>query len=468
MIRDMPTRRVFTALIVLLLGCGAPPRDSPASEPATETAPAPARASSTRPATTSSTTRQSSATTQSRRPVPETFTVDLAVDYGPFKPLAKGLHRLTPTVRPTPEMMQALKPLLDEPTPTLITLGNTVKFDGAFPGEKANWSKWEDGVRELVRRHQGHPVQWEIWDEPDRRESFKGNREDFFSVWVRTYQIIRAIDSGAVLVGPSISKYDGGYVQEFLKITKDYRAQATIVSWHEEGTRPDIPGHLDSVGENFWQDGTIRPFVRVAPKASEAQRYSPSDPVMLLHPMHSAQRRAGWRGTGYDFSFKLTHLITDKPEPRSLYHAYAAYAGLDRPGNREVRTAAGATTDGVAVWNASRRQGAALIGRNFNRAFQNRNRGAVTLEIRGVRGTHLRVDARRLDDSGSRPSNGPVVIAQTEIPVSRGEASLVLREFGDRDAYFVTFIAVDKAPTTTTAPSSRPASSTTTTTAPSR
>jgi hypothetical protein len=153
--------------------------------------------------------------------------------------------------------------------------------------------------------------------------------------------------------------------------------------------------------------------------------------------------------------------MTEKAEPRSLYFAYAAYAALDKPGNREVRTAAGATTDGVAVWNGSRRQGTALVGRNFNRAFQNRLRGTVTLEIRGVRATHLRVDARRLDDNGNRASNGPVVVTQSEIPVKDREAKLVLRDFGDRDAYIVTFIAVDR-PTTTTAPTSRPSTTTST------
>ena len=440
----MSPRSVLIALTALLLGCAAPlpdpPADRPTSRPTTAATP---------PATKPTTTQ--AATTQSRRPVPETFALDLAADYGPFKPLAKGLHRLTPTVRPTPGMMQALATLLDEPTPTLITLGNTVKFDGAFPGEKYNWTKWDDGVRELVRKHQGQGVQWEVWDEPDRRESFKGNREDFFSVWVRTFQVIRAIDPNAIMVGPSTSRYDGGYVQEFLKVTKDYRAQATIVSWHEEGTRPDIPGHVNSVDENFWQDGTMRPFIRIAPRASEAQRYSPSDPIMLLHPMHSAQRRAGWRGTGYDFSFKLTHLITDKSEPRSLYHAYAAYAALARPGNIEVRTIAGATTDGVAAWDPARRHGTVLIGRNFNRAFQPRVRGAVTLELRGVRGTHVRLDARRLDDAGNRASTGPIPVTQTELLVRSREASLVLRDFGDRDAYLVTFTVIDKA-TTTSAP----------------
>src|SRR5687768_12371345 len=119
----MSPRSVLTALIALLLGCAAPltapPADPPTSRPTTA-----ATQAVTKPTTTQA------ATTQSRRPVPETFTVDLAADYGPFKPLAKGLHRLTPTVRPTAQLMQALAPLLDEPTPTLITLGSTVKFDG--------------------------------------------------------------------------------------------------------------------------------------------------------------------------------------------------------------------------------------------------------------------------------------------------------------------------------------------------
>src|SRR5688572_16120241 len=110
--------RAISILLVVLLGFVA--AEKPATQPAT-----------TQKGTTTTTTSTSPSTTQAsrpRRPTTETVTVELTTDYGPFKPLAKGVHRLTPTVKPSAEMMRALKPLLEDPIPTLITLGATVKF----------------------------------------------------------------------------------------------------------------------------------------------------------------------------------------------------------------------------------------------------------------------------------------------------------------------------------------------------
>jgi hypothetical protein len=422
--------------VLVFIGCSASPRRPAASQPA---------AATTQKATTA-------ATTKPKPPIPETLAIEVGTDYGPFKPMAKGLHRLTPPSRPGAEMMQALKPLLDDPTPTLITLGNTVKFDGAFPGEKGNWSKWDQGIREALQKYRGKAVLWEIWDEPNRQYSFRGNREDYLSSWVHTFNLFRSIDADAVLIGPSTGGYDFGYIQEFLKVCKDYRAPAGIVCWHEEGAKPDIGGHYDAIGESFWQDGTWRPYVRVLQKSSDAQKYAPSDVALLLHPVHSGQRRIAWRGIGQDFAFKLTHLVTEKSEPRSLYYAWAAYAAMAAEGNREAKVSAAATTDAVAAWNREQKRGSALIGRNFSRVGPDHRPGPVTMALKGLAGSHVAVDARRLRDSGKEASTGPVIVTQTELPIDKGEAKLLLEDFGDHDAYLVTF-SVRTAPTTTSKPS---------------
>src|SRR5688500_16110973 len=80
--------------------------------------------STTGPATTT-TSPATTQTTRPRTPTNETVTIDLAAEYGPFQPLARGFHRLTPTVRPSAEMLATLKPLFDDPIPVLITLGNS-------------------------------------------------------------------------------------------------------------------------------------------------------------------------------------------------------------------------------------------------------------------------------------------------------------------------------------------------------
>jgi hypothetical protein len=407
----------------------------------------------TQPAVAATTRSTTAPTTKPKTPVPETLTIELGTDYGPFRPMAKGLHRLTPPSRPNSQMLESLKPLLDQPTPTLITLGNTVKFDGAFPGEKGNWSKWDQGVRDEIRKYQGKAVHYEIWDEPDRQYSFRGSREDYFSAWVHTTNLIRSIDPAAVLIGPSSSKYDFGYVQEFLKMCKDYHAPASIVCWHEEGAKPDVAGHYDGIGESFWQDGTWRPYVRVLQKSADAQKFYPGDVPIILHPVHSGHRRIAWRGVGQDFAFKLTHLVTEKSEPRSLYYAWAAYAALDAPGNREAKVTAANTTDALAVWNHEQKRGSALIGRSFNRVGSAYLPGQVTLSLKGLTGPAVRVESRLIKDSGKDASPGPLAVTPSELPVVKGEAKLLLADFANHDACVVTFTALSTPTTTTSKPS---------------
>src|SRR3954453_4286655 len=68
-------------------------------------------------------------------PASETVTVDLTADLGILEPHTAPLLR--PTSANLPEALLApLRPILTDPMPTLITLGETVKFDGRFPGDK--------------------------------------------------------------------------------------------------------------------------------------------------------------------------------------------------------------------------------------------------------------------------------------------------------------------------------------------
>src|SRR4051794_37067296 len=146
------------------------------------------------------------------RPTDETFVVDLAADAGPFTPRARGLLRLKPSVQPTRDLLAPLGPLAQgedggEP-PVLITLGESVKFDGAFPGDKANWTKWDQGVEKLVGQQltAAKPTIYELWKEPDK-SGFNKDRTNFLGAWVHTARLIRQIDPKAVLMGPSISKH---------------------------------------------------------------------------------------------------------------------------------------------------------------------------------------------------------------------------------------------------------------------
>jgi hypothetical protein len=377
-------------------------------------------------------------------PAPETVSVDLTADLGALEPHTAALLRPT-SVNLSEALLAPLRPILTDPMPTLITLGETVKFDGRFPGEKKEWTKWDQGVEKLVRQNLsvGKAVEYEIWNEPDRSSSFKGNQAEFFAVWVHTVRLMRSIDPQAHLVGPSRSSYDAGWIQEFLKIGKEYGAPVETVCWHENSLKPDVPGHVTGACEMFWQDGTDRRRIRILPSNAVDRRYCPSDPVLLLAGLQQGYRDTKSRGIEERLGIKLHHLITAAKEPRSLYHAYVAYAELIARGGHAVKVSGAKNTDGLATWDAPSRSARVLLGRNFARSATTQptppgqarpdQLGPLTLVLKNVTGTTARVAVTVIANSGEQAFT-PAPARETELRVVDGQVRLSLIEMTNGQA----------------------------------
>jgi hypothetical protein len=391
-----------------------------------------------------------------RPPSPESVTIELGIDLGRLD--AHTAPLLRPSSASLPDALLApLRPLLTDPIPTLVTLGDVVKYDGRFPGEHREWSKWDQGMEKLVRQNQvaGKLVEYEMWNEPDRASSWKGNQAEFFLLWVHTARLMRSIDPGIALVGPSIAKHDSGWIQEFCKIGKELDCPPTIVCWHENSVRPDLPGHVTGTAEGFWQDGTDRQRLRVLPSAALDRGYAPADPILLLAAMQQAYRDTKMRGIDERFGIKLHHLITKEQQPRSLYHAYTAYADLVQAGGRVVKLSSSKTVDGLATWQAPARTVRVVLGRNVARsaATQPTTRespakpGPLTLVLKNVRGAAARVSLSTIADSGDKASTLGAA-QESELPVSHGEIRLPLPDFDSGQVCQIEFRITGNAATT--------------------
>ena len=402
------------------------------------------------------------ATKPSTRPVNETVTVELNLEQRVFTPRAIGLLRPKPATALPAELLSALGPMgkgrdAGGGPPVLVTLGESVKFDGAFPGQRSNWTKWDAGVEALVRQQQaeGRPVIYEIWKEPDK-PPFK-DILDFYSAWVHTVRRIRAIAPQAVIMGPSISKHDGGMLGNFLKVGKEYDVLPDIVGWHEDGLKHDISGHVGGTGESFWQDGTDRKRVLISANASIDNRADAGDPAIFLAQIEKSAKDNDWRPFTHDFAFKLTHLFTNDMKPRSVYYTYAAYAGLAGAG-KTVKVSSSQTVDGLAVWDKSARTGKLLVGRNRSREKAEYIPGTVSLKLKGAAGGLVRVTATRIVNSGTKAAagKGEEVLRRQAYPILHGEATVPLPDFKSGDAYAIE-ITVEGVEAVTTKPATRAA-----------
>jgi hypothetical protein len=375
------------------------------------------------------------------RPTDETFTADLATDAGPFTPRARGLLRLKPSVQPTREMLAPLGPLAQGEDggapPVLITLGESVKFDGAFPGDKGNWTKWDQGVEKLVRQQlaDSKPTIYELWKEPDK-SGFNKDKTNFFGAWVHTAPLIRRIDPKAVLMGPSISKHDGGWTGEFLKVGKEYGVLPDVVSWHEENLKQDISGHVGQAGEAFWQDGTDRRRVLISAAASVDDKNAAGDVPIFLAQVEKSVRDQGWRPLTWAWAFKLPHLFTNDAKPRSIYYAYKEYADLANAG-RNAKTSASPSVDGLALWSEPTKTARLLLGRNRSRLDSKQVPGEVTVLLKGAKAATAHVRARRIPNTGPDPAGEALALPERDLAVHNGEIRIPLPDFASGDVFVI-------------------------------
>ncbi len=397
---------------------------------------------STHPSTKRSTTTTTSAPAP---PTPETISVEVKSELGTFAPRARGVLRPMPSAA-LPENLLAQLGVVAKGPAMLVTLGDTVKFDGAFPGQNGNWGKWDQGVETLVRKHQavGGRVVFEVWKEPDNGRPFK-DRLDFFAAYVHTARKIRKFAPTAVLAGPGTLKFDGGWVSEFLKVCKEYDVLPPIVSWDEDGLKHDLAGHIGAVGESFWQDGTNLSHVILSANAAIDGKQSPGDPAIFLGQLERSIKSNGFRRITQEFEFKLTHLFTNEQKPRSIFFAYQRYAAMEGAG-AAVKVNGSGTVDGVAVFDAKARAGKLLLGRNRSRVDAKQTLGVVTLQLKGLAGAMVHVKANRIADSGGRESKGPEAAMEQELAIKNGEISLALPDFATGDAYWIEFAARGETP----------------------
>jgi hypothetical protein len=362
----MPLRCALL-LSVLLSGC-ATAADSKSSSTTTKPSTRPtSRAAATQPAV-----------------LKDSVTVDLSKPGHPFRPRVTGVMR--PKSAETPEaLLTPLRPLLSRgpgevrpgfalppsavngKPPLLLTLSDAVRWDGIYPGQNGNWSKWDAGVDKAVRAAlaEGSPLDVEIFALPDDKVKFIAPREEFWNLWVRTAHQVRKIDPSIRLVGPSTSKHDGGFIGEFLKITRDYDALPDVVAWSEPNAKTDMDGHADSTEEAFWQDGSDRRHVRVYMGSRLSNKHAPALMVFFVADIEKTHLKTGWRGVWEEFAVKLHHLHDKEGKPYPTWDVLERYAHF--AGNVH-KVDSSSAANGVAAYDPETRTLRMLIARDVARA----------------------------------------------------------------------------------------------------
>ena len=124
----------------------------------------------------------------------------------------------------------------------LLVLGLTPAWASARPKEKSayqpgfaaepkNLDDWRVYVRTVAQRYKGRIQAYEIWDEPDIRQTWTGSVEDMVQLTRIASEVIRGIDPDALLVSPSPTS-EGGlkWLAQFL--AKGGGKEVDVIGYH--------------------------------------------------------------------------------------------------------------------------------------------------------------------------------------------------------------------------------------------
>lgn len=412
----------------------------------------------------------------------EVVSIDLSKDDGPLMHRAAGFVRGIAIQEPTDNLLLPLRPTffrqpaVDAPAKygalavrdrasamnakMHAVLSGGVGFDGAFPGDKGNWTRWEAGIERLARQAgAAQPrIVWEIWDEPNNSFAWKGSREQYYALWFRTVRKIRTIDPQAIVAGPSIDRWDQGWIEGFLKVTKDYGVMPDIVCWHERDMRPDIAGHIGGLENSEWQDGLgTRPKIAFH-AVSDKLKFHPAVAVFFFAAVERSKVEAAARKGWGEHGTQLANLLTDDFKPRSTWWAYKAYADLT--GRRAGLNKSG-TVDGIAAWDAQRKTAQIILGRarsslGTTQPATPARLGQVELRFNHVSSGRVHIVAEHLPSSEGKTLEKPVETINADFPVANHEVRVVLPGFDDGAAYIVSLTEVQEAKPSTKAAANVP------------
>lgn len=110
--------------------------------------------------------------------------------------------------------------------------------------------QWTDFVTETVSRYQDQVYAWEIWNEPNDPNFFKGSRQQYFELLRVTYQTIKSVDPNAKVISGGTTWPDPDYARDFYNSGMNQYSDGYGVHAYycDQGIRD---GHYENLAEDL-------------------------------------------------------------------------------------------------------------------------------------------------------------------------------------------------------------------------
>jgi hypothetical protein len=202
-----------------------------------------------------------------------------------------------------------------------------------FPGDNGDWTDYDNFLTRLIAdvRATGAPVQWDLWNEPNITLFWNRPQSQYFELWRRTYQRVRAAFPTQLIVGPSHAGVpsNGGWWTQYLDFVRANNVVPDIFSWH---ALPSDPVANVAVANSTLDARGIphpRPYQINEYGASNEQ--NPGDGAWYIARLERAGAdglRANWAGGGNlhnDLGNLLVRNSAGQHQPKGEWWAYRFY-----------------------------------------------------------------------------------------------------------------------------------------------
>ena len=252
----------------------------------------------------------------------------------------------------------------------------TIRLPDSFPSFPYVWQGeafWNAAIDRVVAAtvatDPGNIYAYEIWNEPDW--NWQPQWGDFDAMWARTQARIRALDARRAIMGPSLSKWDEGWMRRFLTEAKASSTLPEIISWHELD-----PAAADAIEAHVKAFRALERELGLAPHKISINEYGApramADPGVLTHYIAQLERAgvdsadlAFWHRPG-----RLSDLLVPvgggrgpvrDAAPTGGWWLYAWYGAMSGQ-MVAAHGPAGGRLDGFAAFDAQGQSASVVIG----------------------------------------------------------------------------------------------------------
>ncbi|MGZ8383295.1 MAG: hypothetical protein ACXWWE_04730 [Nitrospira sp.] len=400
-----------------------------------------------------------------------TITVDLGVEQGAMNHRANGyLVSIEPT-QPSMDLILPLKPTsfrgnagyifhnydrLKEAgvTEFQLTLGLVFHhlalqiFDINQIGLDGNFSPWLAHVDHIVDQVIARKlsVLWDIYNEPDLATLPMNDNDRLKEGWRLAYERIKQRIPGAVIVGPSVSRYR--LLKPFLEWSQERGVFPDVVAYHEYGDPSGALAYVSDLRAYLKAQNLERPisvnevlgqesWTNAGYTAGVIAAYERADILSAMRACWPDPQDTSrdWVENTCDNPTLDGLLYVDRQSKRPSWHIYKTYADME--GMRLYTMTDNPGLHALAAFDKTSGTLRLLLGK-----YEDYSTEETTVILKNVgrlvslrQGEIVRLCAEQIPDVGSGPLDAPVLTIDRDLPIVNGEFSFTLPQFYHSDAY---------------------------------